>query len=87
MASKDLDRIDEILARDRSTWTDEEFDLVIEYKVERRLADEEHKIQFAAMQEELLESAEANAAAYEVAAANLEEMKNKAFELLEQASV
>lgn len=85
--TKELDRIDEILARDRSTWTDEELDLVINYKVERRLADEEHEIMFAAMQEQLLESAEANAAAYEAATAALEEMKSKAFELLERASI
>ena len=87
MANETLNRIDEILKRPRQEWTDEEFDLIIDWRVRSKLDSEEYEIKFAALQEELIESAEANYERAEASFNTLIEMKNKAFELLERASV
>ena len=87
MANETLNRIDEILKRPRQEWTDEEFELVIEWRVQSQLNSEEYEIKFAALQEELIESAEASYERAEASYNTLLEMKNKAFELLERASV
>ena len=84
--SKELDRIDKILAKPRKEWSDQEFDFVIEWRVQSKLNDEEHQIQFAAIQETMLESAEASYERAQMAEATLADMKKHAFELLERAS-
>ena len=84
--SKKLDMIDAILAKPRQDWSDDEFDLVIDWRVECRMNQEEYEMQVAAMQEQLLESAEASYERGIAAQEALENMKTKAFELLERAS-
>ena len=84
--SKKLDLIDTILAKPRQEWSDEEFELIIDWRVECRMNQEEYEMQVAAMQEQLIESAEASYERGLVAQAALEDMKTRAFELLERAS-
>ena len=85
--TKRLDEIDRVLAKPRQEWSDEEFDMVIDWRVECKMNEEEYNMKIAAMQETMLESAEASYMQYEHATATLDELKQKAFELLERASL
>ena len=82
-----LKQLDEIFAKDNTEWTAEEIDLVVEWRVHNNLSSEKYETEISAIQEYLLEAAEAHYDNYIIARDTLSELKNKAFELLERASV
>lgn len=87
LTKQELRQVDEIMLKPKNEWTDEEFELVIEWRVQSALDSEMYEVQYNAIQEELIEAAEIHHDSYMAAQDTLNELKSKALELFERASL
>ena len=87
MSDFDLNAIDTILAKPYEERTEEETQLIIEWRVAQELKSAEIQAQYDAIQQQLADNAAANETMATNAETTLADLKNRALQLFEQAGL